>query len=200
MKLSIREPQKLKAHPMNPKLHTDEQIAHICASIERFGFTQPVVIDENDTILVGHARTKAAISLGLQEIPVCRKEGLRESEKLALCLADNHIAAQTEMDLLKVQSILTDLAEHHYDVVDLGLAMDIAIPELVGENEFKEKIEQIKQIVIVLKNGDYNIAMAQFDKIHAAKKLHDNTDTFVYLLNEYEKRLDEFEADEDFEY
>lgn len=187
MEITTKDPAKLKPHPMNPKLHTEEQINHIRESIKRFGFTQPVVVDENDTLLVGHARTKAAIANGYKKVPVLIKRGLRESEKLALCLADNQIAHQTPLDLLKVEQILGELRNTGYEAETLGLSMEIAAPELAEQPENSEAAT-IKQIVIVFESQDFDLVIRKFDAIRQREpKLRDNTEVFNRLLDIFEE-------------
>lgn len=187
MEITTKDPAKLKPHPMNPKLHTPEQIEHIRESIKRFGFTQPVVVDETDTILVGHARTKAAIANGYKKVPTLIKRGLREAEKLALCLADNQIAHQTPLDLLKVEQILAELKTGGYDADSLGLTMEIAPAEL-AEEETGEGAGTIKQIVIVFENQDFDLVIRKFEAIrNRTPDLKDNTEVFNMLLTFFEK-------------
>jgi hypothetical protein len=187
MEITTKQPEELKPHPMNPKLHTEEQIGHIVESIKRFGFTQPVVCDENYTILVGHARTQAAKKLQYKKIPVLIKRGLRESEKLALCLADNQIAAQTPLDLLKVEQILGDLRADEYETESLGLSMEIAFPE-EAEPEEQNNAGTIKQIVIIFESQDFDLVMRKFDSIRAKEpSLRDNTEVFNKLLTVFEE-------------
>jgi|GEM_PF-3908296 len=68
--ITTRETKSLRANPDNAKDHGDKQIRKIAASIERFGFLSPIVIDENGRIAAGHGRWEAAKLLGLKTIPV----------------------------------------------------------------------------------------------------------------------------------
>ena len=64
----------LMPYPRNARTHSKKQIRQIAASIERFGFTNPVLIDEENTILAGHGRVAAAKLLGMDEVPCLRIE------------------------------------------------------------------------------------------------------------------------------
>jgi ParB-like chromosome segregation protein Spo0J len=76
----------------NARTHTKEQIARIAESISRFGFTNPVLVDEGGTILAGHARVLAAKKLGLADVPVMVARGWTPEERRAYVLADNQLA------------------------------------------------------------------------------------------------------------
>jgi ParB-like chromosome segregation protein Spo0J len=82
----------LKPYARNARTHSRKQIKKIAASIERFGFVNPVLIDEDHQIIAGHGRVAAAKTLGLNEVPVLRVEHLSEQEKCAYILADTRLA------------------------------------------------------------------------------------------------------------
>ena len=72
----------------NARTHSKKQIRQIAASIQQFGFTNPVLIDEAGTILAGHGRVAAAQLLGMTEVPCLRLDHMTEDEKRAYVLAD----------------------------------------------------------------------------------------------------------------
>lgn len=82
----------------NARLHSGEQVKKIAASIERFGFNNPVLIDAADTIVAGHGRLAAAKQLGLRDIPVVRLGHLTDEERRAYTLADNRLAEDAKWD------------------------------------------------------------------------------------------------------
>ncbi len=88
----------LKPYARNARTHSRRQIKKIAASIERFGFVNPVLIDENNQIIAGHGRVAAAKLLGCQEVPTLRIEHLDEAEKSAYILADNRLAEEARWD------------------------------------------------------------------------------------------------------
>ncbi|MFZ5672091.1 MAG: ParB/Srx family N-terminal domain-containing protein [Pseudomonadota bacterium] len=88
----------LKAWPRNARLHTNEQVKQLAQSIRRFGFTHPILIDEDDRILSGHGRVRAARQLGLSEVPCLRLDHLSPAEKRAYVVADNKLALNAEWD------------------------------------------------------------------------------------------------------
>jgi DNA modification methylase len=95
----------------NARTHSKKQIRQIANSFLRFGWTYPILIDEDGVILAGHGRYEAALLLGLREVPVIVVAGLREAEKRALALADNKIAANAGWDRAVLAIELGELAD-----------------------------------------------------------------------------------------
>lgn len=83
---------ELSPYENNARTHSNEQIEAICNSIREFGFINPVIIDENNMILVGHGRIEAAKVLGIDEAPYKRVENLTDEQKRAYILADNKLS------------------------------------------------------------------------------------------------------------
>ena len=81
-----------KPDPRNTRTHSKRQIRQVAASIETFGFVNPILIDKADRIIAGHARLEAAEQLGLETVPVIRLAHLSEHQKRALAIADNKLA------------------------------------------------------------------------------------------------------------
>ena len=79
----------LKPYEKNAKKHDEKQVANVANSIKRFGWQQPLVIDENNVVVIGHCRLLAAKKLGLTEVPVTMASGLTEEEIRELRIADN---------------------------------------------------------------------------------------------------------------
>jgi DNA modification methylase len=101
---------KLRRNKHNPRTHSKKQIRQIANCILRFGWTYPILIDENGVIVAGHGRYEAALLLGLREVPVIVIAGLSDAEKRALALADNKIAANAGWDRQLLAEELGDLA------------------------------------------------------------------------------------------
>src|SRR5262245_23119031 len=98
---------RLVPYDKNPRTHSEEQISQICSSIGQFGFTNPVIVDSDDGILAGHGRFKAALRLGLKEIPVVPLDHLTPEQRKAYIITDNKLAenAGWDMDLLRDEII-----------------------------------------------------------------------------------------------
>jgi ParB-like chromosome segregation protein Spo0J len=108
----------------NARTHTDAQVSQVAASIREFGFTNPVLVSEDNTIIAGHARVLAAQKLGLAEVPVMVARGWSEAQKRAYVLADNKLAlnAGWDDDLLRVE--LGDLKLADFDLALTGFGAD----------------------------------------------------------------------------
>jgi ParB-like chromosome segregation protein Spo0J len=83
---------KLIPYARNARTHSDEQVGQIAASIKEWGWTMPVLVDEQGGIIAGHGRTLAAQKLGMAEVPVMVAKGWGEAKKRAYVLADNKLA------------------------------------------------------------------------------------------------------------
>ena len=114
----------------NARTHTKKQIRQIADSIDQFGFTNPVLIDEAGTILAGHGRVVAAKLLGLTEVPCVRLDHLSADEKRAYTLADNRIALNAGWDEDLLAAELGALLSVDLDF-DIGLT-GFTIPEIDG--------------------------------------------------------------------
>src|SRR4051812_9948628 len=90
--------EAIKPHPRNARTHSKKQIQQVAESIQKFGYTAPVLLDENLTLLAGHARLEAAKLLGLTEMPVIIVDDLSPAKKRAYMLADNKIAQNAGWD------------------------------------------------------------------------------------------------------
>jgi len=87
----MRDPTTLKAHPKNSRRHTARQIDMLGASLEKFGFAKPVLIDEDDTIIAGHGAVQAAIKIGMAQVPVIVAVNWSDEDKRAYLIADNRL-------------------------------------------------------------------------------------------------------------
>lgn len=92
LEIDYRAIADLKPRASNPRTHTKKQIGQIAASIQRFGFTNPVLIDDADGIIAGHGRVEAARQLGMEEVPTVRLSAMSEAEIRAYVIADNRLA------------------------------------------------------------------------------------------------------------
>ena len=88
----------LRPNPRNPRTHSRKQIRQIAASIRKFGFLNPVIVDDANMVLAGHGRLEAARLEGLTHVPIIRFDHLTEAQKRAYVIADNKIAEQAGWD------------------------------------------------------------------------------------------------------
>ena len=97
-KIAYMRARDLVPNPSNARTHSPRQIEQIARSIERFGFNNPVLIDNNNRILAGHGRVAATKLLGIDPIPALKIEHLTDVEKRAYVLADNRLAERAGWD------------------------------------------------------------------------------------------------------
>ena len=97
-KIELIPTSELKPYRNNARTHSRKQIRQIAESIKRFGFNNPVLIDDDAQIIAGHGRVEAAKQLGLAVIPTLRLSHLSEAEKRAYIIADNRLAEKAGWD------------------------------------------------------------------------------------------------------
>ncbi len=121
MDVQIIKVAKIKPYKKNAKKHPDEQVKRIARSLEEFGWQQPLVVDKDNVLIIGHGRLAAAKKLGLKEVPVVTADNLTEEQVKALRLADNKTAeSEWDVDLMHLElgSIPT------IDMKDFGFDLD----------------------------------------------------------------------------
>lgn len=106
----------------NARTHSDEQVAQIAASMREWGWTNPILVDEQGTIIAGHGRVMAARKLGMADVPVMVAEGWSEAQKKAYVLADNQLALNAGWDADLLVTELRGLDEMGFDLDLLGFA------------------------------------------------------------------------------
>ena len=99
IKLEEVSVETLTPYERNSRIHTQEQIDQIKNSINEWGFTIPILIDEQNTILAGHARYESAKQLGMDKVPCIQAKGWNEQQKKAYIIADNKLAENSQWDL-----------------------------------------------------------------------------------------------------
>jgi DNA modification methylase len=123
----------LKANARNARTHEAKQVVQIAASVRQFGFTNPILIDEEGLVIAGHARLEAARQLGRTTVPTITLAGLSAAEKRAYMLADNRLAERAGWDLeilgeeLKFLSNIEidfDVSITGFDTVDIDRLVD----------------------------------------------------------------------------
>ena len=115
---------KLVPYARNSRTHSDEQVAQICASIKEFGFTNPVLIDDEGVIIAGHGRTMAAQRLDMKEVPCLRLGYLTDAQKKAYVIADNKLALNAGWDDEMLAIELRELKEGDFDLSLTGFDDD----------------------------------------------------------------------------
>lgn len=132
MRVTQRAISSIKPYESNPR-QTEAAVDHVAAAIERFGFRQPIVVDEKGIIVVGHVRYAAALKLGLKKVPVHVADDLTAEQVRAYRIADNAAAGHSEWDLELLEFEVGELSTE-FDAAALGFDED-ALAELLGTIE-----------------------------------------------------------------
>lgn len=135
LSIEYQPTDRLKLRASNPRTHSEKQIDQIATSIRRFGFTHPLIVDNEDNIVAGEGRLKAAKKLGLSPVPIVRLSNMSEAEIRAYVIADNKLAENAGWDrkilALELQ-YLSDLGLDDLDVTITGFEFP-EIEVLLGE-------------------------------------------------------------------
>ena len=138
--------ESIKPYEGNAKLHPDKQILQIAKSIDAFGFNQPIVIDKDNIIIVGHGRYQAAKILKLKEIPILKVD-LNEEQAKAYRLADNKLN-ESGWDMNLVIDELKGLSE---EMIKLT-GFDLKYNEKIAKTDIK--INENFEVIVECENED----------------------------------------------
>lgn len=119
LKVVFRPIEAVLPYDGNPRIILQNAVDKVAASIRAFGWQQPIVVDANGVIIVGHTRRLAAIHLGMSKVPVIVADLTAESAR-AYRLADNRVADETRWDMDALATELTALASVEIDLLSLG--------------------------------------------------------------------------------
>lgn len=178
MKIDIFDIERLVPYARNPRKNATA-VDKVAASLREFGWRQPIVTDENLTIIVGHTRYEAARRLGMTEVPVHIATGLTAAQIKAYRIADNRVGEESQWDDALLAVELGDLKDNGFDLALTGLSEDDLLkllPEIKpleempslasGDREpfqqmtfvlHDEQVEQIKAAIEAAhKLGDYD--------------------------------------------
>lgn len=137
-RIELLATSSLKPNPRNARTHSDKQLRQIAASIERFGWLVPIVVDDQMMIAAGHGRWEAAKLLGLGTVPVIRAEFLSEADRRAFALAENRIAELSGWDDKLLAEELNALFDGGYNLEITGFTtadLDFSVPEADDKHE-----------------------------------------------------------------
>lgn len=118
--------EELHEYENNPR-HNENAVDAVAASIQNFGFKVPIVIDNDNVIIAGHTRLKAARKLGLEKVPCIVADDLTPEQIKAFRVADNKTAELAEWDMDKLETELAELANLDFDMEQFGFE------DLLGE-------------------------------------------------------------------
>lgn len=149
---------ELVPYENNTKKHDETQIKNVAESIKQYGFVQPIVIDKDDVIVIGHCRYEASKLLGLEEVPCVLVDNLSEEQVKALRIVDNKTnESEWDMELLEDELSNIDLDDFDFSFDDLE--------ETFQENERKEVEISENEFQIIVDCDDEQDAQIKFQKI-----------------------------------
>ena len=166
----------------NSRSHSDEQVAQVAASIKEFGFTNPVLVDKDNMIIAGHGRMKAAMRLGLTEVPCIRLDHLNDFQKKAYIIADNKLALNAGWDDELLRLELGQLNEDGFDLSLTGFDDDelskLLIPEQIDGLTDEDDVPEVPEDPVTVEGdvwilGNHRLMCGDSTSIDAVDNLMD---------------------------
>lgn len=180
-KIVYRSTSELIPYARNSRTHSDEQVLQIASSIKEFGFTNPILIDNEGSIIAGHGRVMAAKKLGLDEVPCIALDYLTEAQKKAYVIADNKLALNAGWDDEMLALELKDLEALDFDLEMTGfseeeleglLGLEEPSEGLTDEDAVPEAPEQpVSKLGDVWVLGDHRLMCGDSTDIQSVDKL-----------------------------
>lgn len=118
--LEIMAVSALIPYARNSRTHSETQVGQIAASIREFGFTNPILIADDNTVIAGHGRLLAAQNLGLADVPCLRLSGMTDAQRRAYVIADNKLALNAGWDDELLALELGDLDQNGFNLTLTG--------------------------------------------------------------------------------
>lgn len=180
LKVVYKNIQDLIPYINNSRTHSDDQVSQVAASIKEFGFTNPILIDEDGGVIAGHGRLMAAKKLNIESIPTILLEGLTPAQRKAYVIADNKLALNSGWDNELLALEIEQLKELDFDIDLLGFDADelaelIIEPELLPECDEDEVPEPPAKPISVLGDiwqlGNHRLMCGDSTSIDAVDKL-----------------------------
>jgi ParB-like chromosome segregation protein Spo0J len=179
MELQTRKVSDLIPYINNSRTHSEEQINQIISSIKEFGFTNPILLEEENGIIAGHGRLMAVKKMGWTEVPCVTIKGLTKTQIKALNIADNQIALNAGWDLEKLKLEIKGLDEDSFNLDILGFNKnqidDFLFEEVVGLTDEDEAPEALKTNLTKLKDlwilGDHRLLCGDSTNLKILKNL-----------------------------
>jgi len=174
----------------NSRTHSDEQVAQVAASIKEFGFTNPVLVDKDNMIIAGHGRMKAAMRLGLTEVPCIRLDHLNDFQKKAYIIADNKLALNAGWDDELLRLELGQLNDDGFDLSLTGFDDDelskLLIPEQIDGLTDEDDVPEVPDEPVTVEGdiwilGNHRLMCGDSTSIDAVDRLMDGglADQFI---------------------
>ena len=141
MEIIEKDPEELIEYKKNSRIHTDGQIKQIIASINEFGFTNPILVNSDNRVIAGHGRLMAALKMKLDKVPCIVLSELTEAQERAYVIADNKIALNSAWDSNMLSLEMADLKDMDFDIELTGFSFgeifkDKGSSTIAGDEEF----------------------------------------------------------------
>ena len=208
----------------NTRTHSEEQVNQIASSIKEFGFTNPVLIDEQGGLIAGHGRVMGAKKLGFKEVPTIALNNLTEAQKKAYIIADNKLALNAGWDeeLLKLEIEALQDMDFNIDLLgfsddelkdfDLGIEDEMIIND---DNPYSQKVEiptyepdgekpsfsemyedeKVLKLIDKIENSSVDNEIKQFLKLSAYRHLRFNYEKIANYYAHSSKEVQELMED-----
>ncbi|MFC0225669.1 ParB/Srx family N-terminal domain-containing protein [Serratia aquatilis] len=149
LSIVYRSLKSLVIYAKNARTHSEEQIEKIVSSIKKFGWTNPILLDEAGEVIAGHGRILAAEKIGFDPVPTITLSGLTEAEKKAYRLADNKLPLHAGWDLDLLTMELDDLLSEKFDLSLTGFSVEeidqmLNIDFAPGDEGDQGKLDQLE--------------------------------------------------------
>lgn len=199
LRVQQRAVSELVPYAQNARTHTDEQVQQIARSIQEFGFTNPVLIAADGTIIAGHGRVLAAKVLGWKEVPTIELAHLTPQQVQAYVIADNRLAELAQWDTSMLAQELGELSNLGFDtdltgfsgsdIQDLLSRIDaeqVNRGHLPEEKAAMFENATIKQIVLLYPSDEYPSVVQRLESARMRAGLDNNSALLVHLLDKFD--------------
>tara|TARA_R110000824_G_C15174240_1_gene673176 strand:- start:471 stop:1712 length:1242 start_codon:yes stop_codon:yes gene_type:complete len=202
--IEMRSTKELIPYARNTRTHSEEQVGQIAASIKEFGFTNPILVDQDNMIIAGHGRVMAANKLDLKEVPTIRLDYLTEAQKRAYVIADNRLALNADWDYEMLKVELKELDDLEFDVNLLGFEdkeIDILLAEptegLTDEDEVPDlPDEPVTKLGDLWQLGNHRLLCGDSTSIDAVDTLMDGNKADMVFTDPPYNALKSWKKDE----
>ena len=182
MQIKLAEISTIKPYENNPRKLSEQAIEKVAMSLKEYGFRQPIVVDKNMVIVVGHTRFRASKKLGLKQVPISIIDNLSEEQINSYRIADNRTAEESEWDneLLKMEIKELEAKDFKLDLLGFNDEQlnDILFEEkqgLTDEDEVPETPEEpISKLGDIWKLGNHKVMCGNSVNYEDVQKLMDN--------------------------
>jgi DNA modification methylase len=183
MELIKKKVYELIPYINNSRTHSEEQITQLISSIKEFGFTNPILLAPDNSIIAGHGRLQAVKRLGHEEVPCIIVQGLTKTQIKALIIADNQLALNAGWDLEKLSVEIEGLKDEDFNIDILGFEDDFIKDLLNKENEGLTDEDAVPEILENPKTkvgdlwtlGNHRLLCESSTSIDAVNKLMNGT-------------------------